>query len=53
MGIPRLDDLCYDNTNEQVESWRGERAGNIPKVPRLDELCYDSENAQVDCGDVG
>ena len=25
---PRPDDLCYDNTNVQVESWRSKRAAN-------------------------
>ena len=51
-GVRRPDDLCYDNTNVQVESWRRWEQ-QIPKVPRLDALCYDIENEQVDCDDVG
>ena len=52
-GVSRLDDLCYDNTNVQVDSLRGERPGNIPKIPRPDQVCYDIENGHMECDDVG
>ena len=28
-GVPRKDDLCYDNANVHVESWEGKKAPNI------------------------
>ena len=31
---PRLDDLCYDNTNPQVDTRGGERPESMQKIPR-------------------
>ena len=48
--VPRLDGLCYDNTNVQVESGEGEKVANAKRAKdrRPMQLYYNIENAQVE-----